>query len=136
MRRIVYSQELEGRLTATGPGLADVELACAGETPLGPAPTLSSQLEFATERSFSESGTIAFGGEPALRFATRAPGTLSGGPGGGVRRGSAVLDVWGLGALDGARGRITSNFVLTDDGAFADRQVVELLLDRPGGTVS
>ena len=134
MRRITYSQRLEGRLTQVGPGLADVELAATDETPFGPAAVLASQLAFATERSFREVGTIAFGTDAALRFTTLGSGDLAASPDGTVRHGTAVLAVEGVGELSGARGRITSNFLVSEDGALTDEQVVVLFLeDNEGG---
>lgn len=130
--RITYRQRLRGRLTAVGPGLAAVELAAADDTPLG-YPTFESQLVFRTERSFREEGTIAFqDGEPALRLTTLGRGDLAEAGDGGVRHGTAVLEVSGVGRLSGARGRITSNFVVGADGEVTDEQVVVLFIDREG----
>jgi hypothetical protein len=132
--RITYRQRLRGRLTAVGPGLADVELAAAGATPLGSCPTLESQLVFRTERSFRQEGTIAFqDGEPALRLTTLGRGDLAEPADGGVRHGTAVLEVCGVGPLRGAHGRITSNFVVGADGEVTDEQVVVLFIDKQGG---
>ena len=131
--RITYRQRLRGRLTAVGPGVAEVELAAPDETPLGSRPTFASQLVFRTTRSFREEGTIAFGdSEPALRFATLGRGDLAEPAGGGARHGTAVLEVWGVGPLSGLSGRITSNFVVGADGNLTDEQVVLLFIDREG----
>jgi hypothetical protein len=132
MRRIAYSQRLEGRLTPVGPGLAAVELAADGETPLGRDPVLTSRLSFASERSFREEGTLTFSGGVVLRFTTLGRGDLAPAPGTGVQHGTAVLAVAGEGVLGGARGRITSNFVVGEDGALTDDQVVVLFIDEGG----
>jgi hypothetical protein len=132
VRQITYSQRLEGRLTTVGPGLADIELSVTGETPLGPEAVLASQLAFATERSFREEGTITFAGGRALRIATLGRGDLAATPDGALRHGTAVLTVEGIGELSGARGRITSNFLVTEDGSLTDEQVVVLFLDEGG----
>jgi hypothetical protein len=130
--RITYRQRLRGRLTAVGPGLAAVELAAADDTPFG-CPTFESQLVFRSERSFREEGTIAFqDGEAALRLTTLGRGDLTEMVEGGVRHGTAVLAVSGIGRLRGARGRITSNFVVGADGDVTDEQVVVLFIDREG----
>lgn len=130
MRQITYSQRLQGRVTTVGPGLIDVELAATGETPLGREAVLASQLAFATERSFREVGTITFGAGGALRFATLGHGDLVSAPDGSFRHGTAVLVVEGIGELSGARGRITSNFLVSEDGVLTDEQVVVLFLDE------
>ena len=43
------------------------------------------------------------------------------------------VDACGVGPLSGARGRITSNFVVTADGALTDEQVVVLFIHRQEG---
>lgn len=132
MRRIAYPQQLQGRLTAVGPGLVEVELATEHATPLGSGATLRSQLSFASRRAFRAEGTIAVGGEPALRFKTVGHGVLAPSPDAGLRHGTAMLEAWGIGALRGAHGRITSNFVVAGDGALTDDQVVVLFIDEQG----
>lgn len=47
--------------------------------------------------------------------------------------GTAMFDACGIGPLSGARGRITSNFVVTADGALTDEQVVVLFIHRQEG---
>lgn len=133
MERIAYSQHMLGRLTAVGPGLADVELTGAQQTPLGAGATLATQLSFATWRFFSAEGTIAIDGEPALRVHTIGRGVLAPSPDDGLRHGTAMFDAWGIGPLGGARGRITSNFVVNADGALTDEQVVVLFIDTQRG---
>ena len=132
MRRIAYAQQMQGRLTAVGPGLMDVELVAEQLTPLGTGATLASQLAFASRRAFRAVGTIAVGGEPALRFRTVGDGVLAPSPEAGVRHGTAMLEAWGIGALRGAHGRITSNFVVAGDGTLTDDQVVVLFIDGQG----
>ena len=128
MKQITYAQRLHGRLFAVGPGLVDVELVTAGATPLGAAARLLSQLEFCDERSFREEGTIEYEGVDALRVSTLDRGVLSPAPRDGMRHGTAVLEVEGVGGLAGARGRITSNFVVSNGGDITDDQVVVLFV--------
>lgn len=132
MRRIAYSQQMQGRLIPVGPGLADVELSGVCDTPLGAGATLASQLAFATRRYFSAEGTITVDGEPALRFNTLGRGVLAPSPDADLRHGTAVLEAWGIGPLCGARGRITSNFVVAGDGALTDELVVVLFINTQG----
>jgi hypothetical protein len=119
MRQIVYSQRLGGRLTAVAPGLLDASLDSLAE----PA-TVSAQLSFSDERSFRMTGDIRFEDEDALRFRTLGSGRLDASPEPGLRHGTAMLEVCGgAGRFEGASGRITSNFVLSDDGEITDHQL-------------
>ncbi len=130
MKQVTYAQRLRGRLTAIGPGLLDVQLVADGATPLGPDVRLGSQLSFADERTFREDGTLELGVGGVLRIRTLGPGILTPGPAPGIRHGTAVLEAEGSGRLEGARGRITSNFVVADDGEVTDEQVVVLFIDE------
>lgn len=133
MRRIAYTQQMRGRLTAVGPGLADVELAADEATPLGPGATFAAQLAFASRHAFRAEGAIAFGDGPALRLRTLGDGVLAPSPDARLRHGTAVLEAWGVGPLSGVRGRITSNFVVAGDGALTDDQVVVLFIEEGQG---
>jgi hypothetical protein len=119
MRRIVYLQRLGGRLTAVAPGVLDASLAGLAE----PA-TVEAQLSFADERSFRLTGEIRLEGQGTLRFRTLERGRLDPSPEPGLRHGTAVLEVCGgSGRFDGAHGRITSNFVVSEDGEITDHQL-------------
>jgi hypothetical protein len=136
---ITFTLELCGRLTTIAPGVADLELGTDAGTPLGPATRLAARLTFADGRSFQGSGTVTVAGRDALAIATSGDGHLDDTPHAGVRHGTAVLHVTGLGALSGAHGRLTSNFVVTGDGRVTDRQVLVLFArphhtHTPGGT--
>jgi hypothetical protein len=126
---IGYAQELTGRLTTVGPGVADLELSGSGPTPLGSSTRLEAQLWFASERSFRVWGTIAIAGRDVLAIATLGRGDLVDAAHQGIRHGTAVLEATGVGALAGVRGRITSNFVVSADGEVTDEQMVVLFLD-------
>ena len=130
MQQFTYTQRLRGRLTAVGPGLLDVELVSLAATPLAPAVRVASQLWFADERTFREEGTLDAGDRGALRIRTLGRGILTPGPTPGIRHGTAVLAVEGSGRLEGASGRITSNFLVADDGEVTDEQVVVLFMDE------
>jgi len=115
-------------MTPVGPGLVDVELVVTGASPFGSNARLSSTVEFADERRFSETGTISGGDVELLRVSTLGTGVLTDAPAPGLRHGTAVLEVEGVGRFAGARGRITSNFVVSDDGEVTDEQVVVLFM--------
>jgi hypothetical protein len=82
---------------------------------LAPAPgepaTFESEVTFTGETSFQETGTITFGGENSLRFATVGSGYLAPSADPGRRQGTVMWRVeGGEGQFAGASGLITSNF--------------------------
>src|SRR5688572_11845346 len=111
MRSIVYTQRLEGRLTDVGPGLLDASLRVDGGA------TLLSQLTFLDEHRFREEGTIDFGDGRPLAFRTLGEGHLAPSPDPRFRHGTAVR------VIDGGRGRMTSNFLVSADGRVTDDEV-------------
>jgi hypothetical protein len=128
MQQIVFSQRLGGRLTTVAPGVLDAAL--AGECE--PA-TVVAQLVFADERRFRVSGEIRFDEDDSLSFRTLGSGLLDPAPQPGLRQGATVLEICGgSGRFDGARGRITSNFVVSADGEITDHQLgVVFVAERP-----
>jgi hypothetical protein len=125
MKRLAVIEELDGKLTAVGPGLLDATLATCG----GGSATLVSQLTFADTSRFSEEGRLEFGDGDALYFRTLSPGHLTSAPDPSLRLGTAVREIrHGTGALRGAAGRITSTFVVDRDGNLSDREVALVFL--------
>lgn len=87
-------------------------------------------LELWTDGSLVQSGEITFGLEDAMTF--RARGRLGSSPQPHLRHGTAVLEVTGgRGRLAGARGFVTSNFLLSDIGELTDHHLGLLFLERP-----
>lgn len=124
MRHVTYSHRLRGRMTAVGPGLLDVELSARRLR-------VVSRLAFLDETRFREEGTVDFGGGDSVRFRSLGNGSLVPAPVRGFRHGTSVLDVdGGEGRYVRARGRITSNFVIGDDGEVTDIQVGVIFLGR------
>ena len=122
MNQVTFTRTLRGRTTQVGPGVLDAERSSRGTR-------VASRLVFSDESTFSEEGTIDFGRGDALRFRSLGTGTLERTPGGDARHGASVLEVAeGAGRYAGARGRITSNFVLASDGAITDEQVLVLFI--------
>ncbi len=90
---------------------------------------LESRLVLFPDGAFEETGTIAFGHAHGLRFRTLAPGWLAPSPDPDLRHGTAVWEVErGWGRLEGARGRIVSNFLLSRTGEVTDNHLGLLFL--------
>jgi hypothetical protein len=87
------------------------------------------ELEVREDGSLEEAGVLTFGADAELTF--RAHGLLSASLDPGVRHGTAVLEITGgSGRLAGARGFVTSNFLLAESGALTDHHVGLLFLER------
>src|SRR5919106_1855182 len=78
----------------------------------------SSEVTSAGESGFKETGTITFGeGGHRLRFSTIGQGYLGASPEPNLRQGAVMWQVdGGEGQFEGARGVITSNFIVNDAG--------------------
>lgn len=119
MRQVVYTQRLSGRLTTVAPGVLYAALSSAD----APA-TVHAQLSFADRRHFTLMGEIRFAGHDALRFRTLDGGRLDLSPDPALRHGTTVLEICGgSGEFAGASGRITSNFVVTEEGEITDHHL-------------
>jgi hypothetical protein len=77
------------------------------------------------EAGFKESGTISFGkGRDRLRFNTVGQGYITPSPDPNFKHGGVLWQVvGGEGQFDGARGLITSNFIISAAGEVTDYQV-------------
>jgi hypothetical protein len=79
-------------------------------------------LAFTGAESFEEEGTMIFARGHVLR--ARGRGRLSASPDPHLRQGTVVWEVaGGEGRFDGASGRITSNFFLSDTGELTENQL-------------
>lgn len=124
MDPVRFTTRLRGQTTIVGPGIVDAELFARGTH-------VASRLVFSDESTFSEEGTIDFGHGDAIRFRSLGHGKLAQAPDGSVRQGASVLEIdGGDGRYTGARGRITSNFVLSANGEITDEQVAVLFIDK------
>jgi hypothetical protein len=86
------------------------------------------ELEIGDDGSLVETGVIGFGADAAITF--RARGALGTSPDPSVRHGTAILEVTGgRGRLAGARGFVTSNFLLAETGELTDHHCGLLFLD-------
>lgn len=90
------------------------------------------ELSVRENGSLVEAGVLSFGTDAAITF--RARGVLGTSPDPQVRHGTAVLEVTGgRGRLAGARGFVTSNFLLAESGELTDHQLGLLFLERALG---
>lgn len=86
-------------------------------------------FELTDDGSLMERGEMSFGAGDAITFSAR--GRLRPSPEPRFRHGTAVLEVTGgRGRLAGARGFVTSNFLLSDTGELTDHHQCVLFLER------
>jgi hypothetical protein len=92
---------------------------------------------FKDESSFREQGTIRFAPESELRFRTLGTGHLSASSDPELLHGTVTWEVdGGSGRFEGASGRISPNFTVTDDGEVADAQLgLVFLAPLPKGAI-
>lgn len=87
------------------------------------------ELNVRSDGALVEAGVLSFGADAAVTF--RARGALAASPDPRVQHGTAVLEVTGgCGRLEGARGFVTSNFLLAVSGELTDHQLGLLFLER------
>jgi len=137
---IVYSLQFRGRVTslssrvleqrASAPsqalittvdanGLAGRVQPCEGDEAL-----LVSRLALADDGSFEQSGTIEFAPGHVLAFRSVGSARLGRSPDPHLRHGAAVWEIeGGEGQFHGARGRITSNFFVSDADELTDNHL-------------
>jgi hypothetical protein len=132
MRQLVYALRFTGWATPTGPdgsvlavkatapgaifvtSVGPAGLAARLEPGIGAEAALTSEVTVTGKTSFQEVGTIAFGDDHWLRFATVGSGYLSTAPLG--RHGAVVWRIeGGEGQFAGARGLITAHVVIGAD---------------------
>ena len=88
------------------------------------------QLELWADGSLVQTGELDFGAGDSVTF--RARGVIATSPDPSRKHGTAVLEVTGgRGRLAGARGYVTSNFLLAESGELTDHQLGLLFLERP-----
>lgn len=139
MRPITFSMQFRGKATELDGGVIEAVLTAPSSahlTTVGldgvdgrfvPAPgdeaRCVSRLRFDGGASFEEEGRISFGRGNVLRFRTLAAGSAISTPDPNLTQGTAIWEVQGgEGQFEGAQGRITSNFFLSDTGEITDNQ--------------
>jgi hypothetical protein len=91
---------------------------------------LERRLTLLDETHFEDAGTISFGNGNALRFRSVGQGTLVPSPEPELRQGAAVTEIdGGVGAFATARGRIVSNFLVSENGELTDHQIGVLFVE-------
>jgi hypothetical protein len=131
MKPIVFALRLEGEVVALDGGRYWVETRRSARQPgsfdAGHA-VCRRELELHDDGSLAQTGEIAFSAADSLTF--RARGVLGACPDPFRRHGTAVLEVTGgRGRLAGARGYVTSNFLLADSGELTDHHLGLLFLE-------
>jgi len=151
LQPIVYSLQFRGRVTslsarvleqrASAPsqvltttvdasGLAGCVQPSEGEEAL-----LVSRLVLADDGSFDQSGTIEFAPGHVLAFRSFGAARLGRSPDPHLRHGAAVWEVeGGEGQFRGARGRITSNFFVSDTDELTDNHFGLVFVARAAAT--
>jgi hypothetical protein len=95
----------------------------------GATAVLESTVERFADGTFVEWGTIAYGALGAVSFDTVGRGVVGESARPGWRSGAVVWTITGgTGRLAGARGLITSNFAVNDEGDVVDHHVTRLQL--------
>lgn len=110
---VVGREGIDGRFEEVGVG----EAVCTRE------------LELHGDGSLTTAGEVTFGGAAVITF--HAVGAISSSPDPRLRHGTAVYEVTGgRGRLDGARGFVTSNFLLSETGDLTDHHLGLLFVER------
>ena len=148
LRPLAYSLQFRGRIESLSPrvlearatapsqvlvttvdanGLAGIVKPGEGEEAL-----LLSRLVLGDDGSFDQSGTIEFAPGHVLAFRSVGAARLGRSPDPHLRHGAAVWEVeGGEGQFRGARGRITSNFFVSDSDELTDNPVSYTHLTLP-----
>ena len=114
IRSVLKPDGIQGSIeTSTGGGSASFE----------------SEVEIVGEGAFVESGSIRYGDAGRVSFRTVGRGTLGASPQAGLQRGAVLWEITGgEGALAGAQGLITSNFVVSASGDVVDNHFTRIYL--------
>jgi hypothetical protein len=101
----------------------------------GEEAVLVSRLVLADDGSFDQSGTIEFAPGQVLAFRSAGAARLGRSPDPHLRHGAAVWEVeGGEGQFRGARGRITSNFFVSDTNELTDNHFGLIFVARAAAT--
>jgi hypothetical protein len=148
MKLVTYSLQFRGVTTEVAPGVLTMRASAPGcslvtavdeegvhghfEPAPGDEAVLESRIQLGDDGTFEMAGAITFGHRHCLRFRTLDSGRMSPSPDRHLKHGSAVSEIeGGLGQFEYARGRITSNFFLSDTGELTDNQLGLVFVEAP-----
>ena len=140
MKPIAYALQFRGVAAVDASGLVSARATAPGgslrtfvesdgvrggyEPDAGDEAVLQARIALGHDGSFTAVGSITFGVRHVMRFRTLGNGRLARTPDRHLRQGGAVARIeGGSGQFEGATGRITSNFLLSDTGEITDHQV-------------
>jgi hypothetical protein len=148
MQPVAFSMQFRGHTTLLSPGVLTARASApsgglvtridangvhgAFESADGNEALLERRLTFIDDTAFEEVGTISFGNGNALRFRSVDAGTLVPSPDPELRQGTSAWEIdGGAGAFAAARGRIVSNFLVSESGELTDHELGVLFIPDP-----
>lgn len=149
MKPVAYALQFRGVTSVEGPGSLTARATAPGgafrttvepagirgalEPDPGDEAVLEARIVVGDDGSFAAVGSITFGVRHVVRFRTLDSGHLERTPDPHLRQGGAIAVIeGGSGQFEGATGRITSNFLVSDTGELTDHQVgLVFVRDRP-----
>jgi hypothetical protein len=147
LQPIVYSLQFRGRITSPSPRVLEQRASAPSQVLIttvdanglagrvkpgeGEGALLVSRLVLADDGSFDQSGTIEFAAGHVLAFRSVGAARLAPSPDPNLRHGAAIWEVeGGEGQFHGARGRITSNFFMSDTNELTDNHFGLIFVER------
>jgi hypothetical protein len=128
MRDLVFAMELRGRAAPVEGREGTLRAQTAGRGPTGETVTFVSEVVLRGE-TFTETGSIDYGGRGKVRFDTVGVGYLNPSPLPETQWGAVIWRIQaGEGAFQDASGYITSNFTVSASGEVVDNHYVRMVL--------
>ena len=151
LQPIVYSLQFRGRITSLSSRVLEQRASAPSQVLIttvdanglagdvqpgeGKEALLVSRLVLADDGSFDQSGTIEFAPGHVLAFRSVGAARLAPSPNPNLRHGAAIWEVeGGEGQFHGARGRITSNFFMSDTNELTDNHFGLIFVARASGS--
>ena len=151
LQPIVYSLQFRGRITSLSSRVLEQRASAPSQVLIttvdanglagdvqpgeGKEALLVSRLVLADDGSFDQSGTIEFAAGHVLAFRSVGAARLTDSPDPNLRHGAAIWEIeGGEGQFHGARGRITSNFFMSDTNELTDNHFGLIFVARAAAT--
>jgi hypothetical protein len=151
LQPLVYSLQFRGRMTSVSSRVLEQRASAPSQVLIttvdanglagnvqpgeGKEALLVSRLVLADDGSFDQSGTIEFAAGHVLAFRSIGAARLAPSPDPRLRHGTAIWEVeGGEGQFHGARGRITSNFFISDTNELTDNHFGLIFVARAAAT--